>query len=386
MPNPSQALSKLLIRLFSAGELREFVRFGPGASGIYPWLPEGDASRAELALTLVDLLERRGAIDAELFERLRQERSARRNEIDEVAALFLRVHGDALQTSPIVKESAEPSRQKSDAPALQTSPIVKESAESARQQSDAPALQTSPIVEESAEPARQQSDAPALQTSPIVKESAEPAQQQSDAPAPKVTTAARLPESTPRRAAPWRWIALGASLIAIAVGAPFLPWCDPPQEHDVPAKEPVRPAPPGPQPVEPSPAPVEKTAPVDTPPNPAVTPPNPTQDSSGLVGESKIAPSEPALRPRSRIKIKQAIDRAAIIDLLKCVDDAGDMERSGQTVSVRLEIDETGEIKGAVASGTRYGGDFHPCVARAVQRVRLAPGPVQNATYSWALQ
>lgn len=85
---PHEALSKLLTRLFSAPELREFLRFGPEASGIYPYLPEHGVSQAELALAVVDLLERRGRIDEPWFQRLQEVRPGRRAEVRAVAAMF----------------------------------------------------------------------------------------------------------------------------------------------------------------------------------------------------------------------------------------------------------------------------------------------------------
>ncbi|MBK8263758.1 MAG: metallophosphoesterase [Nannocystis sp.] len=69
---PQAALHALLVELFSAEELRRWLRYGPDAELLHE-LPEG-GSMADLADLALAALARRGRIDADFFERLEVER------------------------------------------------------------------------------------------------------------------------------------------------------------------------------------------------------------------------------------------------------------------------------------------------------------------------
>jgi hypothetical protein len=84
-----QALEKLLLSLFSADELRRWLRFLPDGERLVGGLPGPTASPAQLASDAVDLLERDGQLaDAALWDRLIGERPRRKGDIDGVRALF----------------------------------------------------------------------------------------------------------------------------------------------------------------------------------------------------------------------------------------------------------------------------------------------------------
>jgi hypothetical protein len=73
---PLAALHALLVDLFSADELRRWLRYGPDAD-LLPELPEG-GSVADLADRVLGALERRGRIGNDFFERLEVERPYRK--------------------------------------------------------------------------------------------------------------------------------------------------------------------------------------------------------------------------------------------------------------------------------------------------------------------
>lgn len=84
-PRPA-SLTRLLLSLFSAEELRRFVRYLPDGHEVAPMLPGATASPAALADAVVDTLTRRGAIDAPFFQALRAERPRRSSDIAVVEA------------------------------------------------------------------------------------------------------------------------------------------------------------------------------------------------------------------------------------------------------------------------------------------------------------
>lgn len=85
---PQLRLAELLRGLFSAADLRRFVRLGPEGAQISALLPE-HAGLDELATEAVAVLERRGEIDAALFARLVRERPRRAAAIEAVRRAWL---------------------------------------------------------------------------------------------------------------------------------------------------------------------------------------------------------------------------------------------------------------------------------------------------------
>ncbi len=83
-----QALEKLLLLLFSADELRRWLRYLPGGEAIYPELPGANASPAALVSEAVGVLARDGWIGEDFWARLVAERPRRKGEIDSVRVLF----------------------------------------------------------------------------------------------------------------------------------------------------------------------------------------------------------------------------------------------------------------------------------------------------------
>lgn len=73
----SGALRDLLIRLFSAEELRIFLRYLPGAGDLVDGLPSDKASKAQVVEAAAELLIRRGLVNRELFVALLEERPGR---------------------------------------------------------------------------------------------------------------------------------------------------------------------------------------------------------------------------------------------------------------------------------------------------------------------
>jgi hypothetical protein len=56
---------------FVADELKRFIRYGPDGPDLTAELPAGGSNAAHFTSKVVDLLRRRGMIDADFFERLK---------------------------------------------------------------------------------------------------------------------------------------------------------------------------------------------------------------------------------------------------------------------------------------------------------------------------
>lgn len=83
-----KALVELLKSLFTADELHRFAAFLPHGS-LTSALPSAPASLDAVAFDMVQVLERRGQVDAEFFARLEDERPGRKAEIARIRALIL---------------------------------------------------------------------------------------------------------------------------------------------------------------------------------------------------------------------------------------------------------------------------------------------------------
>lgn len=86
--SPASQLYELLLSMFSADELRRFLRYHGSVSLITNVLPGPTASEAELVRAAVDTWLRWGAVDEALFSALRSERPGRVAEIEAVARAF----------------------------------------------------------------------------------------------------------------------------------------------------------------------------------------------------------------------------------------------------------------------------------------------------------
>lgn len=86
------SLRRLLLRMFSADELRRFIRFMPGGQEMIHVLPGPNETPSRTAYAIVDALLEYKAITKEFFDRLVAERPRREDEIREVERAFL---GDA---------------------------------------------------------------------------------------------------------------------------------------------------------------------------------------------------------------------------------------------------------------------------------------------------
>lgn len=87
--SPHEALYRLLLSLFSADELRRFLRYLPDGDELSRELPGGTASSAQLVSDAVDVLESRGLLgDPDFWARLRSERPRRRHELEQVRQHF----------------------------------------------------------------------------------------------------------------------------------------------------------------------------------------------------------------------------------------------------------------------------------------------------------
>lgn len=84
-----QALHELLSFLFEANELRMWLRFSPEGEAVVRALPGESVSKAELMYKATDLLSRRGLVDAEFFDRLREHLPRQAAVIDHVRARWL---------------------------------------------------------------------------------------------------------------------------------------------------------------------------------------------------------------------------------------------------------------------------------------------------------
>jgi SEFIR domain len=83
-----EALGALLLSLFSAGELRRLLRYGPQGDQIDVALPGSNASPASIAEDAVAQLVKRGLVGDDLFARLVNERPGRAADIERVRVLF----------------------------------------------------------------------------------------------------------------------------------------------------------------------------------------------------------------------------------------------------------------------------------------------------------
>lgn len=75
----------LFLAMFSPDELRRFLRYGPAGAEMEIEIPGRDVSAARLAEDAVRVLESRGLIGPELWQRLAGERPRRAAEIDDLA-------------------------------------------------------------------------------------------------------------------------------------------------------------------------------------------------------------------------------------------------------------------------------------------------------------
>ncbi len=86
--DPTPALVQLLLRMFSASELRRLVRWMPDGAALAAMLPGATASPMQVAEDTVAALARAGRLDCDFFEVLRRERPRRVAEIDVVARAY----------------------------------------------------------------------------------------------------------------------------------------------------------------------------------------------------------------------------------------------------------------------------------------------------------
>lgn len=84
---PDRALHELFLNMFSADELRRFLRYREGGDALLAELPTR-GSYAELAEQAVEQADRRGLVDDAFFDALVAERPRRKAEIDAVRALW----------------------------------------------------------------------------------------------------------------------------------------------------------------------------------------------------------------------------------------------------------------------------------------------------------
>lgn len=82
-----EALRQLLLKLFSADELRRFIRYRPRGDEMIAALPGGTASLADVACAAANLLARIERVD-DLFAAIEAERPRRRAEIQAVRQKF----------------------------------------------------------------------------------------------------------------------------------------------------------------------------------------------------------------------------------------------------------------------------------------------------------
>jgi len=87
-PRGLEALTRLLLAMFSADELRRLIRYLPGAEDAAAMLPGNTVSASQLAHEAVIVLERHVLIDRAFFHTLEAERPRRSSEIRQVAGLW----------------------------------------------------------------------------------------------------------------------------------------------------------------------------------------------------------------------------------------------------------------------------------------------------------
>lgn len=101
---PQAQLSELLLSLFSADELRRFVRYLPDGDTLMGSLPGANASASQTAQETVYTLERHGLINHDLFDRLAAERPRRAHEINELRQHFnLRTAPSPSHPAPVTE-------------------------------------------------------------------------------------------------------------------------------------------------------------------------------------------------------------------------------------------------------------------------------------------
>ncbi len=83
-----RALSRLLLAMFSADELRRLVRYLPNGSEMASALPGTGTPLAGLVDAVVEVGARMGALDHNFFGALEAERPRRREEIEQIRRMF----------------------------------------------------------------------------------------------------------------------------------------------------------------------------------------------------------------------------------------------------------------------------------------------------------
>lgn len=102
-------LANLLLSLFSADELRRWLRYLPDGDKLAGKLPGANASPASLASEAVAELEREGMIGDDFWARMLEERPRRKGDIDKVRVLYP-AGGDAVGAETRVLPSMVGSR------------------------------------------------------------------------------------------------------------------------------------------------------------------------------------------------------------------------------------------------------------------------------------
>jgi hypothetical protein len=98
--DPLKALESLLLKMFSADELRRFLRYLPEGEALSAALPGPNASPVQVAHTAVETLDHVAYLAKPVFwKRLVEERANRRAEIDAVHAMFAQVAAPPQSTS-----------------------------------------------------------------------------------------------------------------------------------------------------------------------------------------------------------------------------------------------------------------------------------------------
>lgn len=86
MPQPGgRALERMLLDMFSPAELRRLLRYLPGGDGVVAELPGENVAPVRFVEAVVEVLGKRGMLDATFFDMVRAERPRRVAEIDRVA-------------------------------------------------------------------------------------------------------------------------------------------------------------------------------------------------------------------------------------------------------------------------------------------------------------
>ena len=354
-PNPTLALRDLLLHLFGPSELRDHVRFGPEGTGIWSHLPES-ATPAELALEVVQLLDRRAMIDQAFFERLVETRPRRRSEIEVVARLY----GLGMPVSPHPGPDGS---------------AVPHDAEHPRP------------------PAASPHESPPSDSEQTVF-APSPPEAESDPPPPVDPLATPAPLQTPHPSETskpaWLWIvgltSIGA--LALALALTDLESCSPQPLSSVNARaEPPPPAPPArtTPPDTTTPSTTGPTAPglISTP----TTEPGTRDTTGGDAAPPLEAPPEPPSDAHRTTEPQEAPERSprAIIaevrrqagnDIRTCANAAG--ADGSERVTAQLSIDKHGLVTVISISDDGLGQAFKECTKNALRQVHLAPGASQR--------